>query len=312
MSKEEIQVQSCQILDKWIESCRRGGKISRNTVSVGIVVLEHLRQHCPTSKEDVVSPGGEIRGARGGLKSILRKYDIPEKYLKEVTTRQGHQDGQRLFEAFDWGNLFLTLSYEERQEVLDDLIGALKAEADRWIQRQNLKLDIDRRQAPTQWIHLIVESAKSRSGGVVEQHLVGAKLERRFHERDISNHPAHAADWQTAREGDFTVSNMVYHVTANPSRNVVLKCIQNIRSGMYPILLAPKETEYVARALAKDEGYEHEITIIAIEDFVAVNIIELATERESDLFNILQEIVQIYNRRLAEVETDMSLRIEVK
>ena len=44
---------------------------------------------------------------------------------------------------------------------------------------------------------------------------------------------------------------------------------------------------------------------------MALNIIELATEENKDFFGVLQDIVQIYNRRLAEVETDLSLRIEV-
>lgn len=39
---------------------------------------------------------------------------------------------------------------------------------------------------------------------------------------------------------------------------------------------------------------------------------ELATEENKDFFAILQEIVHIYNRRLAEVETDLSLQIEVR
>jgi hypothetical protein len=45
---------------------------------------------------------------------------------------------------------------------------------------------------------------------------------------------------------------------------------------------------------------------------VALNIIELATEESKDFFSVLKEIVEIYNRRLQEVETDLSLRIEVR
>ncbi len=41
-------------------------------------------------------------------------------------------------------------------------------------------------------------------------------------------------------------------------------------------------------------------------------IIELAADENKDFFAVLQEIVQIYNRRLGEVETDLSLRIEVE
>jgi hypothetical protein len=98
---DNLKQESYQILNDWIASCTRGGKVSRNTVSIGIVVLDHLRQKCPVSKDEVISQGGEVKGARSGLGAILELYGISRGYLKEVTTRQGHQDGQRLFEAFD-------------------------------------------------------------------------------------------------------------------------------------------------------------------------------------------------------------------
>ena len=129
---------------------------------------------------------------------------------------------------------------------------------------------------------------------------------------DIPNHPAHAGDRQTERAGDFAISQLVYHVTSAPSRDVLQKCVRNIRVGLYPILLIPREQENKARILAQDEGIDKELTIISIEDFVALNIIELATEESKDFFSVLKEIVEIYNRRLAEVETDLSLRIEVR
>lgn len=310
--QEKTRQESHQILDEWIASCTRSGNVARNTVCVGIVVIDHLRQNCPVSRDDVISLGGEVKGARSGLGNILEVYGVPRRYLKEVTTRQGHQDGQRLFEAFDWGNKLMEVSAEERDRLLLELIGDLSNRASQWLRRQNLKLDVDRRQAPTAWVNLIVENAKQRSGGVVEQHLVGAKLERRFEDIEIPNHPAHAGDRQTARAGDFTISQLVYHVTATPSRNVIQKCAENTKIGLHPILLVPSEQEFKAIALAQDEGVDKELTIISIEAFVALNIIELATEENKDFFGVLQDIVQIYNRRLAEVETDLSLRIEVR
>lgn len=232
--------------------------------------------------------------------------------LKEITTRQGHQDGQRLFEQLEWGKRLAKISEYERDELLMELIEALKSLANEWLKRQSLRLDIDRRQAPTTWINVIIENAKGRSGGIVEQQLVGAKLERRFKEIPISNHPAHAGDRQTARVGDFAVSALVYHVTSAPSRDVLQKCAQNIRVGLHPILLIPREQENKARVLAQDEGVERELIIISIEDFIALNIIELATEENKDFFSVLREIVEIYNKRLSEVETDLSLQIEVR
>jgi len=311
---EDIEQESQRILREWLESCTRRGKISRNTIAVGIVVLDHLRRNCPVSRDDVVSQGGEVTGARSGLVRILESYGIPstpKPYLKEVTTRQGHQDGQRLFEQFEWGSKLASLTNGDRDELLLELIRVLLSHASDWLEQQNLKLEIDRQQAPTTWINLIIENAKKRSGGVVEQHLVGAKLERRFKEIAIPNYPAHAGDRQTEREGDFTISQLAYHVTATPSRSVLQKCARNIRAGRHPILLVPREQSDRARFLSQEEGIEEELTIIAIEDFVALNIIELATEESKDFFSVLKEIVDIYNKRLSEVETALSLQIEV-
>lgn len=307
MNKKE----SRQILDKWLESCTRNKKISRNTVAVGIVVLDHLRQACPVSRDKVVSQGGEVSGARSGLGKILESYGIPKTYLKEITTRQGHQDGQRLFEQFEWGKKLAKLGNDKREELILELIGVLRDHANDWLKRQNLKFDIDRGQAPTTWVSVIIENAKGRSGGIVEQQLVGAKLERRFKGISIPNYPAHAADKQTERVGDFTISKLVYHVTSAPSRNVLQKCAENIKAGLHPILLIPREQEDRARILAQDEGIDRALTTISIEDFVALNIIELATDESKDFFSVLKEIVAIYNRRLSEVETDLSLQIEV-
>lgn len=309
---EGIKKESRQILVKWLESCTRNKKISRNTVAVGIVVLDHLRRACPVSRDEVISQGGEVSGARSGLGKILESYSITKSYLKEITTRQGHQDGQKLFERFEWGKKLARLPDDERDVLLLELVGNLRKIADDWLKRQNLRIDVDRRQAPTTWVNVIVNNAKGRSGGIVEQQLVGAKLARRFKGIPVPNYPAHAGDKQTERVGDIAISRLVYHVTAAPSRDVLKKCAENLKAGLHPILLVPHEQENKARILAQDEGIDRNLTVISIEDFVALNIIEVATEENKDFFSVLKEIVEIYNKRLAEVETDLSLQIEVR
>ena len=88
--------------------------------------------------------------------------------------------------------------------------------------------------------------------------------------------------------------------------------MKNVTAGLYPILVIPHEQENKARVLAQDEGIDREVSIMAIEDFVALNIIELATEDNKDFFTLLKEIVDLYNTRLSQVETDLSLRIEIR
>lgn len=300
------------IFRNWLDSCVRKGRLSRNTIAVGMVVLDHLRQKCPLLKSDVISEGGELKGSRVGLGSILEKYGIPRNFLKEVTTRQAPQDAKRLLELFNWGEEIRVLSSDDRDRLLTDLITLLTDKAKEWLSRPNLKFDVNRLESPTAWIHLILEKSKGISGGIVEQHIVGAKLQKRYEDFPIPNHPAHSADAQTERLGDFSTHKTIYHVTAAPSQAVIQKCSANLRAGKHPILLIPQEKKATAVAFAEQEHLESQISIISIEDFVTVNIIEISSSEKRDFFQILQEIIEIYNKRLSEVETDMSLRIEVK
>jgi hypothetical protein len=301
-----------EIFRNWLQSCVRKGRLSRNTLAVGMVVLNHLRQKCPVLESDVMSKGGELRGSRAGLGSLLEKYGIPRNFLKEVTTRQAHQDARKLLEMFNWGKEFGGVASADRDNLLAELITILTDKAKEWLSRPNLKFDVNRLESPTAWIHLILEKSKGISGGIVEQHIVGAKLQKRYADLPISNHPAHCADAQTERLGDFSIYKAVYHVTAAPSPAVIQKCYANIQAGKYPILLIPQEKKATAVAFAEQENLENKISIISIEDFVTVNIIEISSGETKDYFQILKEIIDIYNKRLSEVETDMSLRIEVR
>jgi hypothetical protein len=176
----------------------------------------------------------------------------------------------------------------------------------------NLSIQINEAHSPITWINTILKRVKDKSDDRIEQYLVGAKLQKYYQDFPIPNHPAHSVDVQTERLGDFTIHNAVYHITAAPSQSVIQKCSANLRAGKHPILLVPQEKKATALAFAEQEHLESQISIISIEDFVTVNIIEISSGEKRDFFQILQEIIDIYNKRLSEVETDMSLRIEVK
>lgn len=68
---KSLKQESHDILAKWLESCTRNNKISRNTVAIGIVVLDQLRRNSPVSRSGVISQGGEVSGARSGLGRVL-------------------------------------------------------------------------------------------------------------------------------------------------------------------------------------------------------------------------------------------------
>jgi len=127
-----------------------------------------------------------------------------------------------------------------------------------------------------------------------------------------TNHPGHAGDAQTGRHGDFDVGPNSYHVTANPGRSVIQKCKENVESNRHAVLVVPREKEGHARAIAEDEGIASRITILALEDFIAENVIEISTENQTDFFATLKEIIAEYNRRIEEAETDMALKIDLQ
>jgi hypothetical protein len=114
------------------------------------------------------------------------------------------------------------------------------------------------------------------------------------------------------KHGDFRLGTTCFHVTPAPGNAVISKCKDNIQSGLHPVLLVPRELVLKARHFTEAVNVAEQITVIAIEDFIATNIIEISEGKQSEFFDTLKAIIAAYNRRLEEVETDMSLRIELR
>jgi hypothetical protein len=170
-----------------------------------------------------------------------------------------------------------------------------------------MNIELNPSHSSSTWIKDILKSTQQSSNGRVEHHLVGATLQSRY-----KNLPIKLLTSKTSKVSNFAVNQIIYYIGAYPSQGLIQACVENISMGIHPILLLPVEQKNKAQILAQDEGIEKELTIISLEDFFAINVIELATEGKKDPFTVLKEIVQIYNKRLEEVETDLSLRIEVK
>lgn len=274
-------------------------------------MLDHLLRKCPLTPREVFSEGGELKGSRSGLGKTLQRHSIPPKFLKEVTTRQAHPDARALMEMLEYGSPLARMDETTRTKHIQKGITLIAQEARKWLNRQPLRISCDRQQSPGQWVVSILEKAKGRSGGVVEQHLVGAKLQKRHPHIAIPNHPGHAGDAQTGRSGDFSLSSVSYHVTATDGKEAVERCRQNVKSGVFPVLLVPKRHIVKATTYAEIAGIEGRLSILSLEDFITQNIIEMSTQQQQDFFSTLRSIIEEYNKRLEEVETDMSLKIEL-
>lgn len=137
----------------------------------------------------------------------------------------------------------------------------------------------------------------------VARNLAAAALQIQFYPTKVT---------ERSPEKDFIVGTTCFDVTTSPTGAVITKCAENVGAGLHPVLVVPRDQVAKARHLAEDQSIPNDITIIAIEDYLASNIIELSNGQQSEFVATLQQIITAYNRRLEEVETDMSLKIEIK
>jgi len=167
--------------------------------------------------------------------------------------------------------------------------------------------------AHTTWsvVHdLLCEAVDLGKAGPVAQYLVGAKLELRFHDVKVSNDNYSAADVQTGRPGDFLVGDTAFHVTVAPNLAVFEKCKRNLEAGVRVYLLVPDDRVVGSRQNA-EETAPARIAVESIESFIANNIEELSTFGKGSLVSGFRRLLETYNRRVAEVETDKSMLIEI-
>lgn len=294
---------------EWLKDAGR----ARSTLAGAVVVIDTLRTVGVFKREDVFTVNGQLIGGRGtALKKTLERYGETRVLLADGVTTRSTYKFEELAEAIYWGQPISGWADTAREEAAIRLASLILAEIDAHFLRQQMTLKVDQRESPVTWIEQLLDSAKDRSQGRVEQHLIGAKLERRLPHQGIGTHPAFAADFQTHRAGDFVIGEIVFHVTAAPAQAVIEKCRENLRRNLKPILVIPRDKIERAKGMAQDDvGSERRISFVAIEDFLATNIIELAGAESSSFFEVLESIIDLYNERILQSETDKSLRIEL-
>lgn len=287
----------------------------RSTMVAGLAALDTLSEKCPLSEEDVFSKegSGEIRKARGSsMRALLAKYDLPTNYLADgATTRGAAGKTRQLLNKINYGQSLAGYKAQQRTAIVQAMIEVVVEEIKAFFRKQRIKVSIDRQGSPANWVETILTSAHSKSAGRVEQHLVGAKLQMRHRAIVVPNFSGNAADVQTERAGDFVIGASVYHVTTAPSLALIRKCKDNLLAGQLPVLIVPRDKVGVAHSHAEAEGIQAYINVIGIEDFLAVNIIEMSNDAQAQFIDKLREVLQEYNHRIEEAETDQSLKIEI-
>ena len=148
--------------------------------------------------------------------------------------------------------------------------------------------------------------------GAVMQHLVGAKLDCVLDVGKIEHNSFSTADAPTSRAGDFLVGDVAIHVTTSPGEALIQKCRDNLDDGLRPLIVTGQKGLVVAAGLSENYGLADRIDIFEIEQFVAANLYELGTFAAVGRRMAVNDLVACYNQIVEEVETDPSLKIELK
>jgi hypothetical protein len=144
------------------------------------------------------------------------------------------------------------------------------------------------------------------------QHMVGAKLDCALGPGKFQHNSFTTSDEQSGRKGDFFVGDVAIHVTTSPGEAAIQRCSDNLNDGHRPILVTRQRGLTVAEALAENVGLGDRIDIFEIEQFIALNLYEMGKFVMEGRRTVLKDFVTRYNEIIDEVETDPSLRIELR
>lgn len=290
----------------------------RGPLSVALVVTQHAREKgLPLDSASLVtSGGGQVLGlGKNAVQSVLRRHGIERVLAAEGgRTSRGSLSNMQHYVAF--------LNELSRDTAVD-----LDAVESFWIGRvlaffssRPFTLRLDASRSLRFVVGDILAQAFKRQedvlgvnyAGAVLQHMTGAKLECALGKGKIEHNSFSTADAPGGRPGDFSVGDVAIHVTTAPGEAVIERCERNIDQGLRPVLVTTQRGVVVAEGLARNKKLADRIDIFEIEQFVALNLYELSDFEAERRRMAVDDLIGCYNEIIAEVETDPSLRIEVR
>lgn len=323
--QEQLAQRFQAALEAWYNAARPTSdrEPDRYVVCAGLAVLELAREKLPLAREDFVTPKNQVKKTGGpSIQAILRRYGEERRYASEGgrTTRATVPAAAALVEALNGLTANSPLAASVRIAIADELQRWLVTRVADYFSRQKIEAEIDLSKPGPRIVSAILAAAEARGGhvpGAVAQHLVGAKLALRYPELSVENHSYSTADQQLGRPGDFVIRDTVFHVTVAPGHPVIDKCALNLRHGYRAVLLVPEDLVPLAVALPRTaprpetREMQGKYAAWAIELFVGQNVEEIGGFAKAAFASVLHQLLQLYNERVALVETDRSLLIEV-
>lgn len=292
-----------------------GGKIpAKGSLGGGLVVLNRLKEQFDLSIDSHTAKGGsQVSGLSGpAVRAILAEFGETRPFLEEGgrTNRGARGAVRNLLMALSTSGLE-KLSTSKRNEILTEFQRFLVDRVREYHELKRLEISYDPSSSTWQSISDLLDRAKETGKeGPVAQYLVGAKLQLRFPELEISNESFSTADVQLGRSGDFFVGNTVFHVTVAPMPALYEKCKRNIKDGVSVYLLV-RYKDLVGTKQNAENIAPGQIMVESIETFVSQNLDELAVFSQVQRVSEFRRLLETYNRRVDNTDTNKSLMVEI-
>jgi hypothetical protein len=287
-------------------------------LSVALVVTQHAKEMgLPLDSGKLVTEGGgQVLGlGKGAVQAVLKRHGIDRVLAAEGgRTSRGSLGNMREYVAF--------LNVLSKQGKVD-----LEAVEAFWVERvkqffagKPFKIKLDASRSLRSVVRDVIGQAEERQkntpgmsyAGAVLQHLVGAKLDCALGKGHVKHNSFSTADAPGGRAGDFFLGDVAIHVTTFPGEALIGRCRDNLNDGYRPVLVTLQRGLTVAEGLANNVGLAERIDAFEIEQFVALNLYELAKFAADGRKTAVTDLVNRYNEIVDEVETDPSLKIELR
>ena len=302
-----------EIIQEWWDAFPKKSQ-SRGNIAGSLVLLENLRTNLSFDMEKHKTLGSDqLRNATpSNVGNILARYGETRTLSKEAgRTNRGLVRNLTPFLAALRRSDISQVTPEDRARAIDAMQSFLVNRAKDIFNADWISFDYNPGGSSREIISKILQAAQERQkSGEVAEYLVGAKLALRFPVYDIRNSAASAADEQSHQQGDFQINDCIFHVTVAPNLGHYDKCKSNLANGFRVFLLVPDDRLSGARQNAEQEIGDG-ISVESIQSFVAQNIEELSDFAGDRVARSLRLLLEKYNERVSQVETDLSLRIKI-
>ncbi len=304
--------------EKLFDFCKKKKFRQKGPLSVALVVTQHAKKlGIPLNPDSLLTEkGGQVLGlGKSAVQSILKRHGI-ERVLAAEGGRTSRGSIGNMRDYIDFLNSLNGLTDEELQSI--ELF---------WVERVHeffagkpFKIRLDSSRSLRTLVRDVIAQAEERQknspgmqyAGAVLQHFVGAKLDCALGAGMFEHNSFSTSDAQSGRAGDFLIGDVAIHVTTAPGEAVIRRCKDNLDDGYRPIIVTNQRGLSAAEVLAENAGLGERIDVFEVEQFVALNLYELGKFASEGRRVAVNDLVDRYNQIVDEVETDPSLKLEVR